>query len=153
MTDLTVGISDPVTWGEPEQVNPKNILVEGDRLPVDEDIDAALMATIKTGNGKVTSPAAAQQPRRRAVEGQGDLNRPRRAHVRHQQGDRRGRMGAKDRRSLNAEVPIAPLVIRDMANRHRRWRIRHPRLHRGDRPHFPAPASRSVPRQSGGCGS
>ena len=40
MTDLTVGISDPVTWGEPEQVNPKNILVEGDRLPVDEDIDA-----------------------------------------------------------------------------------------------------------------
>jgi PQQ enzyme repeat len=28
MTDLTVGISDPVTWGEPEQVNPKNILVE-----------------------------------------------------------------------------------------------------------------------------
>jgi hypothetical protein len=37
MTDLTVGISDPVTWGEPEQVNPKNVLVEGDRLPVDED--------------------------------------------------------------------------------------------------------------------
>ena len=33
------------------------------------------------------------------MEGQGDLNRPRRAHVRHQQGDRRGRMGAKDRRS------------------------------------------------------
>jgi hypothetical protein len=36
MTDLTVGISAPVTWGEPEQVNPKNVLVEGDRLPVDE---------------------------------------------------------------------------------------------------------------------
>jgi hypothetical protein len=56
MTDLTVGISDPVTWGEPEQVNPKNILVEGDRLPVDEDIVAALMATINTGNGKVRPP-------------------------------------------------------------------------------------------------
>ena len=56
MTDLTVGISDPVTWGEPEQVNPKNILVEGDRFPVDEDIVAALMATINTGNGKVLPP-------------------------------------------------------------------------------------------------
>jgi hypothetical protein len=56
MTDLTVGISDPVTWGEPEQVNPRNILVEGDRLPVDEDIVAALMATINTGNGKVLPP-------------------------------------------------------------------------------------------------
>jgi hypothetical protein len=31
---------DPATWGEPEQVNPKNVLVEGDRLPVDEDIVA-----------------------------------------------------------------------------------------------------------------
>jgi hypothetical protein len=154
MTDLTVGISDPVTWGEPEQVNPKNILVEGDRLPVDEDIDAALMATIKTGNGKVTSPAAAQQPRRRAVEGQGDLNRPRRAHVRHQQGDRRGRMGAKDRRSPKRRGShCAAGHPRHGNRRHRRWRIRHPRLHRGDRPHFPAPASRSVPRQSGGCGS
>jgi hypothetical protein len=56
MTDLTVGISDPVTWGEPEQVNPKNVLVEGDRLPVDEDIVTALMATINTGNGKVLPP-------------------------------------------------------------------------------------------------
>jgi hypothetical protein len=45
-----------VTWGEPEQVNPKNVLVEGDRLPVDEDIVAALMATINTGNGKVLPP-------------------------------------------------------------------------------------------------
>jgi hypothetical protein len=43
MTDLTVGISDPVTWGEPEQVNPKNILVEGDGLPVDEDIVAMVI--------------------------------------------------------------------------------------------------------------
>jgi len=47
---------DPATWGEPEQVNPKNVLVEGDRLPVDEDIVAALMATINTGNGKVLPP-------------------------------------------------------------------------------------------------
>jgi hypothetical protein len=56
MTDLTVGISDPVTWGEPEQVNPTNVLVEGDRLLVDEDIVTALMATINTGNGKVLPP-------------------------------------------------------------------------------------------------
>jgi hypothetical protein len=56
MTDLTVGISDPATWGEPEQVNPENVLVEGDRLPVEEDIVAALMATINTGNGKVLPP-------------------------------------------------------------------------------------------------
>jgi hypothetical protein len=48
MTDLTVGISDPATWGEPEQVNPTNVLVEGDRLPADEDIVATL-ATAKPG--------------------------------------------------------------------------------------------------------
>jgi hypothetical protein len=47
MTNLTGDISDPVTWGEPEQVNPNNVLLEGDRLPVDEDVVAALMATIK----------------------------------------------------------------------------------------------------------
>jgi len=63
------------------------------------DSDHHLTHQRPTARGPVTSPAAAQQPRRRAVEGQGDLNRPRRAHVRHQQGDRRGRMGAKDRRS------------------------------------------------------
>ena len=40
-----------------------------------------------------------QQSRRRAVEGQGDLDRARRPHVRHQQGDRREGLGAQDRRS------------------------------------------------------
>ena len=40
-----------------------------------------------------------QQPRRRLVEGQGDLDRARRPHVRHQQGDRRSRVGAQDRRA------------------------------------------------------
>jgi hypothetical protein len=46
----------PASEGEPEQVNPENVLVEGDRLPVDEDIVAALMATINKGNGKVLPP-------------------------------------------------------------------------------------------------
>jgi hypothetical protein len=42
-----------------------------------------------------------QQPRGRALEGQGDLDLARRAAVRHQQGDRREGLGTQDRRSGN----------------------------------------------------
>jgi hypothetical protein len=40
MSDLTV-VSDPI-WGEPEQVDPASISIEGERLPIDEDVVAAI---------------------------------------------------------------------------------------------------------------
>jgi hypothetical protein len=64
---------DPATWGEPEQVNPKNVLVEGDRLLVDEDIVAALMATINTGNALMEQAETSGRPRRAGPVGRAQL--------------------------------------------------------------------------------
>ena len=52
----------------------------------------------RQGLGRRRGLLRRQQPRRRAVEGQGDLDLARRPPVRHQQGDRREGVGAQDRR-------------------------------------------------------
>ena len=79
-----------------------------------------------------------QQSRRGAVEGQGDLDRARRPHVRPQQGDRRDGVGAQDRRSRARRDHHAGAAGRARPRHRRRGRrrVRHPRLHRRHRSQY-----------------
>ena len=101
-----------------------------------------------------------QQPRRRAVEGQGDLAHPGRPPDRDRQGDRRGRLGAQGRRPGDRRGHHGGAAGGQGPGDHRRLgrRVRHPRLDRRDRsehrqgglapPHHPGPG-RARPRHLG----
>ena len=77
-----------------------------------------------------------QQPRRRAVAGQGDLAHPGRPAARDRQGDRRGRLGAPGRRSGDRRGDHRGAAGGQGPGDHRRLGrgVRHPRLDRRDRP-------------------
>jgi len=71
-----------------------------------------------------------QQSWRGALEGQGDLDHARWPADCHQQGNRRGRLGAQDRRSGDREtLTAAPLIVRDVAIVGTPVASRHPRLY------------------------
>ena len=102
-----------------------------------------------------------QQPRRRAVAGQGDLAHPGRPAARDRQGDRRGRLGAAGGRSGDRRGHHRGAAGGQGPGDHRRLGrgVRHPRLDRRDRPehrqggvapaHHPRPR-RARPRHLGG---